>query len=57
MYEQYVVILQQKYPELVVHGENYPPPPYRAKFAQFLVYEYITDIHLICLCLNHLPIN
>nr|CAG4644306.1 EOG090X0DP2 [Lepidurus arcticus] len=36
VYEQYAAILQEKYPDLLVEGENFPPPAYKQHFAQFL---------------------
>nr|CAG4642044.1 EOG090X0DP2 [Eurycercus lamellatus] len=36
VFEQYAVILQQKYPSLAVEGDNFPPPYYKMKMAQFL---------------------
>ena len=37
MFEQYAAILQQKYPYLTIEAENYPPPMWKQKVAQFLV--------------------
>jgi len=36
VYEQYASAIQEKYPDLQVHGLNYPPPPLRAYLAQAL---------------------
>lgn len=36
MYEQFAHAIQQKYPDLMVEGDNYPPPPMKAYFTQFL---------------------
>lgn len=37
VFEEYVGILRQKYPELHIHGENYDPPGYNMFIAKFLV--------------------
>lgn len=37
VFEEYVSILSQKYPELQIHGENYKPPGYNMFVAHFLV--------------------
>jgi len=36
VYEQYAEIIRDKYPDLIVQGENYPPPSYRMYLAHFL---------------------
>nr|CAG4648248.1 EOG090X0DP2 [Moina brachiata]SVE93265.1 EOG090X0DP2 [Moina brachiata] len=36
VFEQYATILQQKYPSLMVSGENHPPPYYKMRMAQVL---------------------
>jgi len=36
VYEQFAQAIQQKYPDLFIEGDNYPPPPLRAYVAQFL---------------------
>lgn len=36
MFEQFSHAIQQKYPDLNIHGDNYPPPPLRAYIVQFL---------------------
>nr|CAG4652170.1 EOG090X0DP2 [Triops cancriformis] len=36
VYEQYAAILHEKYPDLLLEGENYPPPAFRQHFAQLL---------------------
>nr|CAG4650487.1 EOG090X0DP2 [Sida crystallina] len=36
VFEQYSAILHEKYPSLMVEGDNYPPPYYRLKFGQIL---------------------
>lgn len=38
MYEQFAYAIQQKYPELAIEGDNYPPPPVRQYGAHFLSY-------------------
>ncbi len=37
VFEQYAVILQQKYPSLAIEGENHPPPYLNQKIASILV--------------------
>lgn len=41
VYEEYIGILKQKYPELHITGENYHPPGYNMYIAKFLVNKYI----------------
>lgn len=36
MFEEFSSIIRQKYPDLNIEGDNFPPPPYKAMFAQFL---------------------
>ncbi|XP_023242407.1 thioredoxin reductase-like selenoprotein T [Centruroides sculpturatus] len=36
VFEQYASILQEKYPDLTVSGDTYPPPFLRMSFAHFL---------------------
>lgn len=36
MYEQFAHAIHQKYPQLVVEGENYPAPSLYMSIAQFL---------------------
>ncbi|EFX70370.1 hypothetical protein DAPPUDRAFT_328140 [Daphnia pulex] len=36
VFEQYAVILQQKYPSLAIEGENHPPPYLNQKIASIL---------------------
>lgn len=36
MYEQFAHAIQQKYPDLKLEGENYPPPPLRSLLSQVL---------------------
>lgn len=37
VYDDYVNILQQKYPEISIFGANYDPPGLSLQFARFLV--------------------
>lgn len=41
MFEQYAAILRQKYPEISVEGDLYPPPDYKAMLARVLVCDQI----------------
>lgn len=41
MFEQYAAILRQKYPEINVEGDLYPPPDYKAMLAGALVCDQI----------------
>lgn len=34
-FEQYSDLIHQKYPDIAIQGDNYPPPYYRAHLAQF----------------------
>lgn len=36
MFEQYAHILREKYPDISIFGDNYPPPDWRLWLAQFL---------------------
>lgn len=36
MYEQYAAIIQEKYPNIAIYGDNYPPPNHRMQLAQVL---------------------
>lgn len=36
MFEQYVDIIKEKYPDLILQGDNYPPPPFKLYLSQFL---------------------
>ena len=36
MFEQYAHALHERFPALTIEGDNYPPPPAQAAFAQFL---------------------
>ena len=38
VYEQFATAIQQKYPELFIEGDNYPPPPLRFYLAQILTF-------------------
>jgi selT/selW/selH-like putative selenoprotein len=35
VYDQYAEVIKEKYPDLIVQGDNYPPPSYRMYLAQF----------------------
>ncbi|XP_033227790.1 thioredoxin reductase-like selenoprotein T homolog CG3887 [Belonocnema kinseyi] len=47
VFEEYVGILRQKYPELQIYGENYNPPGYSILMAKFLGIAKILIIVLI----------
>lgn len=47
VYEEYVSILRQKYPELQIEGENYNPPGYNMLIAKILGFAKISLIILI----------
>ena len=47
MYEQFAHAIQQKYPDLIVEGDNYPPPPMKAYFTQLLGFVKLALIVLI----------
>lgn len=36
MFEQYAAVLQEKYPDVTILGDNYPPPIFRMQLAQVL---------------------
>lgn len=36
MFEQYSSALHQKYPDLTIEGENYPPPTLKYYLSQFI---------------------
>lgn len=36
MYDQFAYAIQQKYPELIIQGDNYPPLPLYSHLAQVL---------------------
>ena len=38
VFEQYAGLLQQKYPNLAIEGDNYPPIPWKSILAQVLSY-------------------
>ncbi|XP_008553953.1 thioredoxin reductase-like selenoprotein T homolog CG3887 [Microplitis mediator] len=52
VYEEYVNILRQKYPELHIHGQNYDPPGYNMFMAKFLGFAKILIILLIISGIN-----
>jgi len=37
VFEQYAAILHQKYPEISVEGDMYPPPDYKVMLARAMV--------------------
>ena len=51
MFEQYAAILHQKYPEISVEGDMYPPPDYKVMLARAMVCDQIC-IHLFYIYLN-----
>eukprot|EP00095_Tigriopus_kingsejongensis_P008436 maker-scaffold1302_size49677-snap-gene-0.16 protein:Tk08436 transcript:maker-scaffold1302_size49677-snap-gene-0.16-mRNA-1 annotation:"similar to CG3887" len=36
VFDQYAGILHQKYPELAIEGDNFPPPTWKTQLAQFI---------------------
>lgn len=53
VFEQYAGILQQKYPDLAIQGDNFPPTPWKWQLAQFLGMSKFVII--ICVILNLNP--
>jgi len=51
VFEQYAAILHQKYPEISVEGDMYPPPDYKVMLARAMVCDQIC-IHLFYMYLN-----
>lgn len=51
MFEQYAAILHQKYPEISVEGDMYPPPDYKVMLARAMVCDQIC-IQLFYMYLN-----
>ena len=47
MYEQFSYAIQQKYPDLAIEGDNYPPPAAREYGAHFLSYLKLALIVLV----------
>jgi len=47
VFEQFSHAIQQKYPDLNIQGDNYPPPPLRASAVQFISLAKIAIILLI----------
>jgi hypothetical protein len=41
VFEQYAAILHQKYPEISVEGDTYPPPDYKVMLARAMVCDQI----------------
>jgi len=52
VYEQYAVILHEKYPDLTVQGDHYPPPHIRLHIAHFLGVAKLVLILLVIASLN-----
>lgn len=52
MYEQFAQAIQQKYPDIIVHGDNYPPPPTYALIAQFMSFAKIALIFFVVMNIN-----
>jgi len=51
VFEQYAAILHQKYPEISVEGDTYPPPDYKVMLARAMVCDQI------CICLFYMYLN
>jgi hypothetical protein len=51
VFEQYAAILHQKYPEISVEGDTYPPPDYKVMLARAMVCDQIC-VHLFYMYLN-----
>jgi hypothetical protein len=51
VFEQYAAILHQKYPEISVEGDMYPPPDYKVMLARAMVCDQIC-VHLFYMYLN-----
>ncbi|KAI1289884.1 putative thioredoxin reductase-like selenoprotein T protein [Halotydeus destructor] len=51
-FEEYSFMLSQKYPDLVVVGSNYPPPPLKHYLAQSLLVLKMATISLIIMSIN-----
>jgi hypothetical protein len=51
VFEQYAAILHQKYPEISVEGDLYPPPDYKVMLARLAVCDQIC-IHYCYMHLN-----
>jgi len=55
VFEQYAGILHQKYPNLVIEGDNYPPDPWKWQLATFFSYTKLALIIFIIASIN--PFN
>ena len=55
MFEQYAHALKDRFPELMIEGDNYPPPPVKAMVAQFLSVAKLVLIGLIVSGINPFP--
>ena len=52
MFEQYAVALRDRFPGLMIEGDNYPPPPVKAFIAQALNLAKLVFIGLIVSGMN-----
>lgn len=55
VFEQYAGILHEKYPQLVIEGDNYPPDPWKWTLATFFSYTKIALI--VCIVASINPFN
>merc|ERR1712080_255931 len=55
VFEQYAGILHQKYPNLMIEGDNYPPTTWKWQLAQFFSYAKMALIISIVASIN--PFN
>jgi len=55
VFEQYAGILHQKYPTLMIEGDNYPPATWKWQLAQFL--SYAKMVLIICIVASINPLN
>lgn len=56
MFEQYAAVLQEKYPDVTVLGDNYPPPTHRLQAAQLLGIGKLVLIVLVIGSINPFPL-
>lgn len=52
MFEQYSAALRDRFPGLMIEGDNYPPPPVKAFIAQALNFAKLVFIGLIVSGMN-----
>ncbi|RWS15870.1 selT-like protein [Dinothrombium tinctorium] len=52
VFEEYSVILREKYPHLALIGDNYPPPAYKLRVAHFLSFAKLVLIGLVLSNIN-----